>query len=55
VPGSLVAVLGGVLVVTLFDLERGVWMLGVVLLVQVIEGNVLQPWIQGRASACTNW
>jgi predicted PurR-regulated permease PerM len=24
-------------------------MLAVVLLVQVVEGNVLQPWIQGRA------
>lgn len=28
---------------------RGLAMLAVVLVVQVVEGNVLQPWIQGRA------
>jgi predicted PurR-regulated permease PerM len=28
---------------------RGVAMLAVVILVQLIEGNILQPWIQGRA------
>ena len=28
---------------------KGVAMLSVVILVQLIEGNVLQPWIQGRA------
>jgi predicted PurR-regulated permease PerM len=30
-------------------LARGAAMLGVVLAVQIFEGNVLQPWIQGRA------
>ena len=30
-------------------IARGVAMLTVVIIVQVLEGNVLQPWIQGRA------
>ena len=30
-------------------IAKGVTMLTIVLLVQLIEGNVLQPWIQGRA------
>ena len=30
-------------------IARGVAMLSIVILVQLIEGNVLQPWIQGRA------
>ena len=30
-------------------LDRGLAMLSVVLAVQVLEGNVLQPWIQGKA------
>ncbi len=30
-------------------LERGAAMLAVVIAVQLLEGNVLQPWIQGRA------
>lgn len=30
-------------------IDRGVAMLAVVLIVQLIEGNLLQPWIQGRA------
>ena len=30
-------------------ISRGVAMLAVVLIVQLIEGNLLQPWIQGRA------
>ena len=32
---------------------RGIAMLAVVIVVQVFEGNVLQPWIQGRAVGCT--
>jgi predicted PurR-regulated permease PerM len=47
------ATLSGMLAVLLAvsdgGVSRGLWMLGIVLLVQVIEGNVLQPWIQGRA------
>jgi putative heme transporter len=47
------ATLSGMLAVVLAvsdgGLSSGLWMLAVVLLVQVIEGNVLQPWIQGRA------
>jgi predicted PurR-regulated permease PerM len=30
-------------------LSRGVLMLSVVIAVQLLEGNVFQPWIQGRA------
>ena len=30
-------------------ISKGVIMLTIVLLVQLIEGNVLQPWIQGKA------
>ncbi len=30
-------------------ISRGVAMLAVVVIVQLIEGNILQPWIQGRA------
>ncbi len=30
-------------------ISKGVIMLTIVLLVQLIEGNILQPWIQGRA------
>jgi putative heme transporter len=47
------ALLAGTLAVLLAiaegGVERGLVMLAIVIAVQVFEGNVLQPWIQGRA------
>lgn len=47
------AFLSGLLAVMLALGDGGLWhgvaMLTVVLVVQVVEGNILQPWIQGRA------
>ena len=36
-------------------LGGGIAMLAVVIVVQVLEGNVLQPWIQGLPCACIRW
>ena len=30
-------------------IDKGLLMLAIVIVVQIVEGNVLQPWIQGRA------
>jgi predicted PurR-regulated permease PerM len=48
--GAFVAGLVGVLLaIADGGISKGLAMLAVVVVVQVIEGNVLQPWIQGRA------
>jgi predicted PurR-regulated permease PerM len=47
------ATLSGMLAVLLAvsdgGVSKGAWMLAVVILVQLLEGNIFQPWIQGRA------